>query len=1649
MRSKYDNADLGSKDLHMTKAIDTYVRAGEEHNILAIKPGQRKAFFTKQSEAHTLLLREEQNPLLEEGSLGDGMRDRSGELYLTYEAITLLIEKKIRHPKKSASGLSYATKNLFVLKNDVQQLKAVLLNLDLMHGEDAKIIYISRIHAVPFYLRNEEGQIKCFIVDSESGVYGNPDELIDTIKSVFPGTKIFLSTTTLQKDFYSCSTFAFKATMYFAKHGAEVFPWLEKNSTEEDGLHLLPPDRLMPRLLKMSQSKLNLSSDLLDSIVSHKPKSTLREYYARSAVITNGKSFNSSALLKKYKYLFELNDYIVSNQGEEKINIDCEIKMPIALEGRHQFYSRVPKLISRPMKSNPVDVYLGIIELCDNPTDAKPDKNSIAVLEVINKRFPSFQSEYQQRFKKGKSTEKDTTQKLFFVAACAEIKDFEHVKEYLKFSDKLLKLFSTYAGVLSYLRKYATFDTRQPVHDICLFAEPRSSQWEKNYWAQLVMDYGQQATRFLALAPQIEKLLKSPNANFGSVKPSNELDKIHYLLENFNYPHGSEHKELTELCRKHVVSEKDFEHCLDIINSKLKAFDVLPDITIAGSVLGPKFKNYRFIKLPITDLRGLFLGEYSACCQSLGKAGQACAIHGMTSPMSAFYVVLDDKDQITAQAWAWVGKQGEFVFDSWEFSNSNKANLFKPFITKAAELIIKYGYSRVLVGTGGRTPKVGFKETENPAKHKDECSYSDAHSQYLIQSAPAVALQTKFPIYADRISMNSGQYDSVFESSVPEEIQSKLFQLIQQRKLPFNDFVALVRFSYINRIDFLHHQSNEGLLFLLSAFQKYGNKMECFFYLKDQANIFLLEAMIKYDSTDLMMLVLNFLKQSKNSVLLSAGKERIERMPHIAARNNAGQVFQFLYATYYSDLSWEEYVSLPNSSGMSSLYVAAQNKHPQFVDDCAKPFHSKKALFKVVNQTPQSHDCTVFHYLAGANALVQLKKMLHYFGEQSFCKLLDNTAEFTVNDCRAKQSPLFFALLSGALDVADYLLSNFYSKEVQKTILKVKFDDLSILGYAAKTNNLELMKLVHQLQESEDEWFELLSMTQGYDRRCHVLYLAMDSKSWQCALYIINSLKSFDHLQELLSTSTSSQANSPLELIESASVSKEVSRIVRRIMKLYSLHLDKLKIIILRDYHHFIRGIIHQQDIRLFDKFLKFIGGDQALFNQLLDDQDHEETLLNSIVKAFDKRTPWRSGVIVPFTIKKQFIDCLLRHCSADQVKVLLNSTSYIRELTADTLSYLLSIIDRIDNGEFRNQWLTLDSDGPLHIALHHQLNSDSVTQVMLDYAVIHCGKKAVQDSLLSNNKMMFYPIVSFKNDVLLHFIYPLISTDQEKVVQLLNEMMDEFRQSSFELNSFIWLLDQPEITVAMLTDCISVEKRRSVFTCSHRDSYSLECVLILWKACAKKMNTEEQIGIIYANFFDVLTLLLRRCEYKDKKSEQRVHEFKLHLHSWLEILKKQDKLLFVLTTKSADGKAIFDYPCEANHWDVVKIMLQHCDKEQRRQLAESYLNTGIEDDRKKKALKLTQLITQCNRIDLLLELKAEINGQPLRGPSLFFHSVAPDLASFRIMLWEINSENCLFMEREKIDQIWEQVQQALKAVEVKPECSNNDFVLNQLPMQI
>jgi hypothetical protein len=113
--------------------------------------------------------------------------------------------------------------------------------------------------------------------------------------------------------------------------------------------------------------------------------------------------------------------------------------------------------------------------------------------------------------------------------------------------------------------------------------------------------------------------------------------------------------------------------------------------------IGPKNKKYIGRFLPRSDVRGLYLGEYTGCCQHPGGLGASCAYHGQCSPYGAFFVVENEEGNIIAQSWVWEAKErkskdGEIlyavVFDNIETKGAQgREEVIIHLYEKAAELM--------------------------------------------------------------------------------------------------------------------------------------------------------------------------------------------------------------------------------------------------------------------------------------------------------------------------------------------------------------------------------------------------------------------------------------------------------------------------------------------------------------------------------------------------------------------------------------------------------------------------------------------------------------------------------------------------------------------------------------------------------------------------------------------------------------------------------------------------------------------------------------------------------------------------------------------------------------------------------------------------
>ncbi len=301
---------------------------------------------------------------------------------------------------------------------------------------------------------------------------------------------------------------------------------------------------------------------------------------------------------------------------------------------------------------------------------------------------------------------------------------------------RLAVLFSSPQEAEQYLDNYARGkwgnieNGSQLVHDALLFNIPQTGTWTPVKWKELTLKYGPAVTKYLGLAPRIEKYIAEKELDFPAT--SAELRDI---VGQITYARSAENKGLAELALLYGLGEEQFNAALDILKT-VKTRDKLPSVFIDGADI--KHPGYYMVKMDASDPKGLMLGKITNCCQTIGNAGSDCAIHGATSENGAFYVwkqktngQITEKDPIVAQSWAWIGKDNTVVFDSFERLSGAYNKLAQPFLEQYAHEAKR----KVHLGQGGNTPNLALSEAASPSVPLDYDGYRDSHKQYVI---PAV-----------------------------------------------------------------------------------------------------------------------------------------------------------------------------------------------------------------------------------------------------------------------------------------------------------------------------------------------------------------------------------------------------------------------------------------------------------------------------------------------------------------------------------------------------------------------------------------------------------------------------------------------------------------------------------------------------------------------------------------------------------------------------------------------------------------------------------------------------------------------------------------------------------------------------------------------
>ncbi|MFY9590188.1 hypothetical protein [Rickettsia endosymbiont of Halotydeus destructor] len=259
---------------------------------------------------------------------------------------------------------------------------------------------------------------------------------------------------------------------------------------------------------------------------------------------------------------------------------------------------------------------------------------------------------------------------------------------------------------------------------------------ERDLWHTINGKYGKEGIKLFAKALDIKnagiQIIELYNENNSDLNQT--FKALKETAKNIKFAQEDSYPELAKLCHKYNYSEDIFTRIIDKILPNVKQQDDhLPDIKFNIQAKG---ETYTFSKLPAGDLRGLFLGKMTQCCQFIGGDSEKCVIDGFTKDTAGFYILTDSKGKIMAQSYAWLGVNEEgrevLMLDSFEHLPEGK-KLFLPFLSKLTEAIQNDNLMEIYLGSGGKTPRLSAS-TENIITPKDGSlfQYSDSKSAYKI-----------------------------------------------------------------------------------------------------------------------------------------------------------------------------------------------------------------------------------------------------------------------------------------------------------------------------------------------------------------------------------------------------------------------------------------------------------------------------------------------------------------------------------------------------------------------------------------------------------------------------------------------------------------------------------------------------------------------------------------------------------------------------------------------------------------------------------------------------------------------------------------------------------------------------------------------------
>ncbi|MEY3197004.1 MAG: hypothetical protein RLZZ59_372, partial [Pseudomonadota bacterium] len=232
---------------------------------------------------------------------------------------------------------------------------------------------------------------------------------------------------------------------------------------------------------------------------------------------------------------------------------------------------------------------------------------------------------------------------------------------------------------------------------------------------------------------------------------------------------------LAQICTEYNITQGVFDRIATEILPSVKDHDDLPNMNFDIEFKG---QTFHFSKLPAGDLRGLFLGHDTGCCQSIGGDAEKAVKDAFTRTDAGFYVLTDANGKIKAQSLAWLGEreikseaatttEKVLVLDSFEH-NKDIASIYIPLMK---EILKHIGALELHIGVGGQTPSTYANVCNDIKAPEDFNRYGD--SSYAYHITDSVKLSEKY-------KWDSKQYNS-FEEYVNDHAPNAFNELYHEK----------------------------------------------------------------------------------------------------------------------------------------------------------------------------------------------------------------------------------------------------------------------------------------------------------------------------------------------------------------------------------------------------------------------------------------------------------------------------------------------------------------------------------------------------------------------------------------------------------------------------------------------------------------------------------------------------------------------------------------------------------------------------------------------------------------------------------------------------------------------------------------------------